>query len=105
MCVLCGSFLADPATFSALQLVYHPLLRQPNEPNISISEQQLILSHTEMADDEIDYNIVFPDAGTSGEHHFIVLCVHASASLAYAVTLSDEEDVKNAILLTVSLAR
>lgn len=26
-----------------------------------------------MADDEIDYNIVFPDAGTSGEHHFIVL--------------------------------
>ncbi len=26
-----------------------------------------------MANDEIDYNIVFPDAGTSGEHHFIVL--------------------------------
>jgi len=54
---------------SSVCLLLSPLLflRQPNEPNGSPT--QLMLSRAEMADDEMDYNIVFPDAGTSGEHH------------------------------------
>lgn len=49
----------------------------------------------EMADEEIDYNIVFPDAGTLGEHHFfIVLYLHASLSLAHRLTLAPWGEVK-----------
>ncbi|XP_069567480.1 transmembrane protein 53 [Brachyistius frenatus] len=35
---------------------------------MTAGERQLIPEHSEMAADEIDYNIVFPDAGTSERH-------------------------------------
>lgn len=47
-----------------------------------------------MAADEIDYNIVFPDAGTSGEQHFIVLYAHASVSLAYTLAVNYKATLK-----------
>lgn len=47
-----------------------------------------------MAADEIDYNIVFPDAGTSGEQHFIVLYAHASISLAYTLAVNYKAALK-----------
>lgn len=47
-----------------------------------------------MAADEIDYNIVFPDAGTSGEQHFIVLYAHASVSLAYTLAVNYKAALK-----------
>lgn len=47
-----------------------------------------------MAADEIDYNIVFPDAGMSGEQHFIVLYAHASVSLAYTLAVNYKAALK-----------
>jgi len=47
-----------------------------------------------MAADEIDYNIVFPDAGTSGELHFIVQDAHPSLCVTFVITPSNKDAVK-----------
>lgn len=49
-----------------------------------------------MANDEIDYNIVFPDAGTSGECHF-VRCTCVLALCEASSPPAEEASVDNGL--------
>lgn len=98
LCVGCGALLAE-ADWKILSLL-HSIT---NETEVSVSKPQLILLYTEMAHGEIDYNIVFPDAVTSGEQLFVVMRVHAAASSEITATFS-HPGVRNRLVSAVNPA-